>query len=99
LTLAPDWICEVLSPSTEYIDRSKKPRIYAREGVGHAWLVDTLRQTLEVLALESGSLEQIEEHHGSARPRASVRCRRARATSALELTPRSVIGAMRSFPC
>jgi Uma2 family endonuclease len=64
LTLAPDWICEVLSPSTEYIDRSKKLRIYARERVKHAWLVDPLRRTLEVLALEAGSLTQIAEHHG-----------------------------------
>ena len=64
LTLAPDWICEVLSPSTEYIDRGKKLRIYARESVGHAWLVDPLRQTLEVLALEAGSLAQIAEHRG-----------------------------------
>jgi hypothetical protein len=30
LTLAPDWICEVLSPSTEAIDRGKKLGIYAR---------------------------------------------------------------------
>ena len=31
-TLAPDWLCEVLSPSTESIDRRKKLPIYAREG-------------------------------------------------------------------
>jgi Uma2 family endonuclease len=64
LTLAPDWICEVLSPSTEYIDRGKKLNIYAREGVRHAWLVDPLRQSLEVLALEAGGFEPIAEHHG-----------------------------------
>ena len=50
--VAPDWICEVLSPSTAAIDRVKKLTIYAREGVGHAWLVDLIDQTLEVLALE-----------------------------------------------
>jgi len=65
LTLAPDWVCEVLSPSTETIDRGRKLGIYAREGVPHVWLVDPLRQSLEVLALESGSLEKIEEHHGN----------------------------------
>jgi Uma2 family endonuclease len=70
LTLAPDWVCEVVSPSTEYIDRRKKLRIYAREGVTHAWLVDPLRQSLEVLALESGRLEQTEVHHGDATVRA-----------------------------
>jgi len=68
--LAPDWICEVLSPSTEAIDRGKKLRIYARERVAHAWLIDPLRRSLEVLALESGSLEQIEQHHGDSAVRA-----------------------------
>jgi Uma2 family endonuclease len=50
LTLAPDWVCEVLSASTEALDRGKKLRIYARECVAYAWLVDPLRQTLEVLS-------------------------------------------------
>ena len=44
-TLAPDWVCEVVSPSTEAIDRGRKLRIYAREGVAHAWLVDPLRHS------------------------------------------------------
>lgn len=48
-TLSPDWVCEILSESTASTDRSKKLRIYAREGVGHAWLVDPIRRTLEVL--------------------------------------------------
>ncbi len=49
LTIAPDWICEVLSPSTASLDRVRKIRIYAREGVNHAWLVDPIGRTLEVL--------------------------------------------------
>ena len=65
-TLAPDWICEVLSVSTEKIDRGKKLRIYAHESVAHAWLVDPLRQTLEVLALESGSWTVLDSHEGRA---------------------------------
>ena len=69
LTLAPDWVCEVLSPSTETIDRGRKLGIYAREGVAHAWLLDPLRQLLEVWALRSGSLEHVEEHHGNAQVR------------------------------
>ena len=48
LTLAPDWVCEVLSPSTFRVDRKKKLPIYHRESVGHAWLVDPAAQTLEV---------------------------------------------------
>ena len=47
-TLAPDWICEVLSRSTAAIDRADKMEIYAREGVSHAWLVDPIAKTLEV---------------------------------------------------
>jgi len=45
-------------------------RIYAREGVTHAWLIDPLRQSLEVLALESGSFEPVAEHHVNASVRA-----------------------------
>ncbi len=47
-TLAPDWICEVLSPSTARVDRIVKMSLYARHGVSHAWLVDPLARTLEV---------------------------------------------------
>jgi Uma2 family endonuclease len=52
--VAPDWVCEVLSPSTSQLDRARKLAIYAREGVGHAWLIDPLARTLEVLRLENG---------------------------------------------
>jgi Uma2 family endonuclease len=51
-TLAPDWICEVLSPSTARFDRREKLGIYCRERVTHAWLLDPLARTLEVLRLE-----------------------------------------------
>jgi Uma2 family endonuclease len=54
-TLAPDWVCEVLSPSTASLDRLKKLRIYAREGVSHAWLVDPGARSLEVRRLEDGA--------------------------------------------
>jgi Uma2 family endonuclease len=70
LTLAPDWVCEVLSPSTETIDRGRKLAIYAREGVPHVWLVDPLRQSLEVLALDAGRLQPIAEYQGYASIRA-----------------------------
>ncbi len=48
-TLPPDWVCEVLSPSTERIDRSAKLRIYAQSRVPHAWLVNPVQRTLEVM--------------------------------------------------
>ena len=54
LTLAPDWVCEILSPSTARFDRGRKFDRYAREGVGHAWLIDPLDCTLEAYALEQG---------------------------------------------
>lgn len=44
---APDWLCEVLSPSTQRVDRVRKLPIYAREKVAHVWLVDPSAQTLE----------------------------------------------------
>ncbi|MCA9551866.1 MAG: Uma2 family endonuclease, partial [Myxococcales bacterium] len=48
---SPQWICEVLSPSTRRIDRIKKLPIYAEHGVAHAWLLDPLARTLEVYRL------------------------------------------------
>lgn len=50
--LAPDWVCEVLSSSTAVLDRVKKLPVYAAHGVKHAWLVDPILRTLEVLRLE-----------------------------------------------
>ena len=47
-SLAPDWVCEVLSPSTEVLDRGTKMAIYRREEVRHVWLVSPSLQTLEV---------------------------------------------------
>jgi len=48
ITLAPDWICETASPSTEKLDRRRKLPIYARAGVEYAWLVSPRLKTLEV---------------------------------------------------
>ena len=63
--LAPDWICEVLSPSTAQLDRAKKLAIYGRERVAHAWLIDPLARTLEVLRLEHGRWVILGAHAGS----------------------------------
>jgi Uma2 family endonuclease len=65
-TLAPDWVCEVLSPSTAKLDRDKKMKVYAREGVRHLWLVDPLKQALEVYGLEGGRWEARATHTGQA---------------------------------
>ncbi len=52
ITLVPDWICEVLSPTTARVDRAEKMPLYANHGVGHLWIVDPLAQTLEVYRRE-----------------------------------------------
>jgi Uma2 family endonuclease len=55
LALAPDWLCEVLSPSTTALDRGHKLPVYAREGVKHVWLLDPLARVLEVHRLDAGA--------------------------------------------
>ena len=50
-TLAPDWVCEVLSPATRKLDLGSKNAIYARAGVSHLWLVDPEARSLEAYAL------------------------------------------------
>lgn len=49
-TVVPDWVCEVLSPSTASKDREVKMPLYAAYGVTYAWLVDPKRRTLEAYA-------------------------------------------------
>ena len=51
-SLAPDWVCKVLSPSTASFDRVKKLAVYARKAVAHVWFVDPALRTLEVLKLD-----------------------------------------------
>lgn len=63
--LAPDWVCEVLSPSTAPLDRTRKLPIYARERVTHAWLVDPSHKTLEVLRLDGASYRIVGAWHGN----------------------------------
>jgi Uma2 family endonuclease len=64
-TLAPDWICEVLSPSTASLDRVKKLAIYARAGVAHAWLIDPIERMLEVLVLSGERWSILASHAGA----------------------------------
>ena len=64
MTVAPDWVCEVISPSTERMDRLRKLRIYGREGVSWIWLVNPIARTLEILRLEAGRWVLIDTHGG-----------------------------------
>ncbi len=68
--IAPDWACEVLSPSTAATDRAQKLPIYARERVAHVWLIDPLQRTLEVLRREGEQWLIVAVHRGDARVRA-----------------------------
>lgn len=65
ITLAPDWVCEVLSPSTASVDRGRKMPVYQREGVSCAWLVDPCKRTLEVYHLERSGWRLAAWHAGN----------------------------------
>lgn len=68
--LSPDWVCEVLSRSTAALDRGDKLDVYARERVGHVWLVDPEAQTLEVLRLDGATFRIVQHGSGSGALRA-----------------------------
>jgi Uma2 family endonuclease len=59
VTVVPDWVCEILSPSTESKDRKIKMPLYARYGVAFAWLVDPIAHTLETYRLKAGDWREI----------------------------------------
>ena len=63
ITLTPDWICEVLSPTTARSDRAEKMPLYAEHGVGFLWIVDPAMKTLEVYRRE-GTLWVVASTHG-----------------------------------
>jgi Uma2 family endonuclease len=50
--LAPDWVCEVLSPQTARHDKISKLQLYAENNVPYYWIVDPLNRVLEILALD-----------------------------------------------
>jgi Uma2 family endonuclease len=51
--ITPDWVCEILSPSTTQFDLRKKLPIYADHGVPYAWVIDPISRTLQVFTLEN----------------------------------------------
>lgn len=68
--LAPDWVCEVLSPSTAARDRARKRPIYANHKVRHLWMVDPDAKTLEVFRLDGEGWRLVGTWEGDARVRA-----------------------------
>ncbi len=51
---APDWVGEVLSPSTASYDRTVKVPVYERAGVREVWLIDPANLTTTIYRLEAG---------------------------------------------
>ncbi|MBV9078897.1 MAG: Uma2 family endonuclease [Methylobacteriaceae bacterium] len=51
IEIEPDWVCEILSPSTARVDRGAKRRIYAETGVDFLWLLDPVARELEAFSL------------------------------------------------
>jgi len=64
IKLPPDWVCEVLSPSTARYDRGVKLDIYGAAKVGHIWQVDPLEQRIEVFTLDGTTYRPILDHTG-----------------------------------
>ncbi len=54
ITVNPDWVCEVLSPSTETIDRATKAPLYAEHGVEWLWFIDPDALISEVFRNDRG---------------------------------------------
>jgi Uma2 family endonuclease len=70
ITLAPDWVCEIVSPSTMCVDRTVKTRVYAAAGVRSQWIVDPDVSTLEVFRLVDQHWALISAHSVDAKVRA-----------------------------
>lgn len=69
-SVAPDWACEILSPSTAAVDRGDKRAVYASEGVGHLWFIDPEARTLEVPELDGPTYRVHAVFSGDAKVRA-----------------------------
>ena len=54
---APDFIVEILSPSTEKIDREMKFRDYSQHGVKEYWIIDPDKETIEQYELKGKQFE------------------------------------------
>ena len=66
IRVAPDWIAEVLSPSTALTDRVIKLGLYAAAKIGHCWYVDPIAKTLEIFELRTSAYVCTEIFEGEA---------------------------------
>lgn len=57
--IPPDWVCEVLSPSTAHRDLGVKMDVYHRHGVGHYWVIDRAHRLLVVYRHGPNAYERV----------------------------------------
>lgn len=69
ISVSPDWICEIISPSTEAHDRDEKMSIYAQYGVPYAWLINPIIKSLEAYKLLSESWLRFATYSGNKKVR------------------------------
>ncbi len=59
IDVVPDWVCEILSPSTRRHDQLIKRPFYARAGVAFIWVIDLAAHTLTASKLVDGQWLEI----------------------------------------
>lgn len=69
IRVPPDWVCEVLSPSTERYDRIHKADVYLASGVSHYWMLDVEREVLEAYEAGAGRWSRLGAWTRGDRPR------------------------------
>ena len=65
ISVAPDWVCEIISPSSASIDRVRKMGIYLMHRVPYYWIIDPLSKTLEVFENENAKWVVIGSFEGN----------------------------------
>jgi Uma2 family endonuclease len=63
--IPPDWVCEVISPSTARIDRGRKMDIYAEYDVAWLWIIDPVARLFEVFTLEGERWSRVHTYTGN----------------------------------
>ena len=67
IKIAPDWVCEGLSPSTAWLDKGRKREIYGKHGVGHVWYLDPAQKTIDIYTLDGKSYRIVKTASDAAR--------------------------------
>jgi len=72
LSVVPNLVVEIISPTTSGRDRVRKRHIYERHGIDEYWLIDPEEETIEVLALKKGRYVVFSFARGKGRVRSKV---------------------------